>query len=138
MDYAFSGMNVDYAMLVKIYGETSESQKRYSPAECIACERKAIVGRPDPKHISTSFAERQNLSVRMGLRRYMRLTNFSRKIENHSAAVALYYFAYNFIKIHGTLRCTPAMAAGVTDRLWEVSDLVALLEADERGLERAA
>src|ERR1035437_2294656 len=139
MDYAFSGMNVDYAMLVKIYGETSESQKRYSPAECIGCERKAIVGHPDPKHISTSFAERQNLSVRMGLRRYTRLTNaFSRKIENHSAAVALYYFTYNFIKIHGTLRYTPAMAAGVTDRLWEVSDLVALLEADERELERAA
>jgi hypothetical protein len=139
VDYAFGGMNIDYAMLIKIYGETSESQKRYSPAECIGCERKEIVGRPDPKHISTSFAERQNLSVRMGLRRYTRLTNaFSRKIENHSAAVALYYFAYNFIKIHGTLRCTPAMAAGVTDRLWEVSDLVALLEADERGLERAA
>ncbi len=135
MDYAFSGMNVDYAMLMKIYGEAPEAQKRYS----IGCERKAIVGNPDPKHISTSFAERQNLSVRMGLRRYTRLTNaFSRKIENHAAAVALYYFAYNFIKIHGTLRCTPAMAAGVTDRLWDVSDLVALLEADERGLERAA
>jgi hypothetical protein len=98
-----------------------------------------VIGKPDPKHISTTFAERQNLSVRMGLRRYTRLTNaFSGKIENHSAAVALYYFAYNFIKIHGTLRCTPAMAAGVTDRLWDVSDLVALLEADERGLERAA
>lgn len=139
MDYAFSGMNVDYAMLVKIYGETAEAQKRYSPAECIGCKRETVIGKPDPKHISTSFAERQNLSVRMGLRRYTRLTNaFSRKIENHSAAVALYYFAYNFIKIHGTLRCTPAMAAGVTDRLWEVSDLVALLEADERGLERAA
>ena len=139
VDYAFSGMNVDYAMLVKIYGETSESQERYSPAECIGCKRETVIGKPDPKHISTSFAERQNLSVRMGLRRYTRLTNaFSRKIENHSAAVALYYFAYNFIKIHGTLRCTPAMAAGVTDRLWEVSDLVALLETDERGLERAA
>jgi hypothetical protein len=139
MDYGFSGMNVDYAMLVKIYGETAEAQKRYSPAECIGCKRETVIGKPDPKHISTSFAERQNLSVRMGLRRYTRLTNaFSRKIENHSAAVALYYFAYNFIKIHGTLRCTPAMAAGVTNRLWEVSDLVALLEADERGLERAA
>jgi IS1 family transposase len=139
VDYAFSGMNIDYAMLVKIYGETAEAQKRYSPAECIGCKRETVIGNPDPKHISTSFAERQNLSVRMGLRRYTRLTNaFSRKIENHSAAVALYYFAYNFIKIHGTLRCTPAMAAGVTDRLWEVSDLVALLEADERGLERAA
>ncbi len=86
-----------------------------------------------------AFAERQNLSVRMSLRRYTRLTNaFSRKLENHAAAVALYYFAYNFIKIRRTLRVTPAMAAGVTDRLWEVSDLVALLEAEERGLERAA
>jgi hypothetical protein len=94
---------------------------------------------PDPEHVSTSFAERQNLNVRMDVRRYTRLTNaFSRKIENHSAAVALYYFAYNFINIHRTLRTTPAMAAGVTDRLWEVSDLVAMLQADERGLERAA
>ncbi len=139
MDYAFSGMNVDYAILAKIYGEAPEAQKRCSPAEFIGCERKAIVGNPDPKHISTSFAERQNLSVPMGLRRYTRLTNaFSRKIENHAAVLPLYYFAYNFIKIHGTLRCPPAMAAGVTDRLWEVSDLVDLLEADERGLERAA
>lgn len=97
---------------------TSESQKRYSPAECIGCKRETAIGKPDPKHISTSFAERQNLSVRMSLRRYTRLTNaFSRKIENHSAAVAMYYFSYNFIKIHGTLRCAPAMAAGVTDRL---------------------
>jgi hypothetical protein len=98
-----------------------------------------IVFNQETRATSTSFAERQNLSVRMGLRRYTRLTNaFSRKIENHSAAVALYYFAYNFIKIHGTLRCTPAMAAGVTDRLWEVSNLVALLEAKERELPRAA
>jgi IS1 family transposase len=139
MDYAFSGMNVDYAMLVKLYGEPSETEKRYSPAQCIGCKRKAIIGNPDPDHISTSFAERQNLSVRMGIRRYTRLTNaFSRKLENHAAAVALYYFAYNFVKIHRTLRVTPAMAAGVTDRLWEVSDLVALLEVDEQGLERAA
>ena len=112
---------------------------RYSPAKCLGCERKAMIGRPDPEHISTSFVERQNLSVRMNIRRYTRLTNaFSRKIENHSAAVALYYFSYNFVKIHCSLKVTPAMAAGVTDRLWEVSDLVALLEADERGLERAA
>jgi hypothetical protein len=132
-------MIIDYAVLVKIYGETAEAQKRYSPAECIGFKRETVIGNPDPKSISTSFAERQNLSVRMGLRRYTRLTNaFSRKIENHSAAVALYYFAYNFIKIHDTLCCTPAMAAGVTGRPWEVSDLVALLEADERGLERAA
>jgi IS1 family transposase len=139
VDYAWSGMNVDFAQLVKLYGESPEAEKRYSPAQCIGCKRHAVVGDPDPKHISTSFVERQNLSMRMGNRRYTRLTNaFSRKIENHAAAVALYYFAYNFVKIHRTLRVTPAMAAGVTDRLWEVSDLVALLEADERGLERAA
>ena len=138
VDYAFAG-DVDFAQLVKMYGEAPESEKRYSPAQCIGCNRKSVTGDPDSDHISTSFVERQNLSMRMGNRRYTRLTNaFSRKIENHSAAVALSYFAYNFIKIHGTLRCTPAMAAGVTDRLWEVSDLVALLEADERELERAA
>lgn len=138
-DYAWSGMNLDYAQLVKLYGEGPEAKKRYSPAQCIGCKGKAIVGNPDPEHISTSYVERQNLSVRMGIRRYTRLTNaFSRKIENHAAAVALYYFAYNFIKIHRTLRTSPAMAAGVTDRLWEVSDLVTLLEASERRLERAA
>ena len=98
-----------------------------------------MIGNPDPEHISTSFVERQNLSMRMGNRRCTRLTNaFSRKIDNRAAAVALYYFSHNFVKIHRTLRVTPAMAAGVTDRLWEASDLVALLEADERGLERAA
>jgi IS1 family transposase len=139
VDYAWSGMNIDYAMLVKLYGESPEAEKRYSPAQCIGCKRHVVIGDPDLAHISTSFAERHNLSVRMSIRRYTRLTNaFSRKIENHAAAVALYYFAYNFIKIHGTLRTTPAMAAGVTDRLWEVSDLVALLEASERQLERAA
>ena len=133
------GANVDYAMLVKLYGETSEGQKRYSPAECIGCKRQAVTGSPDPAHISTSYVERQNLSVRMTVRRYTRLTNaFSKKIENHAAAVALGYFAHHFIKIHSTLRTSPAMAAGVTDRLWEVSDLVALLDASERGLERAA
>ncbi len=133
------GSDVDYAMSIKLYGDSSEGQKRYSPAECIGCEQRRITGSPDPKHISTSFVERQNLNVRMTNRRYTRLTNaFSRKIENHAASVALGYFAYNFINIHRTLRMTPAMAAGVTTRLWEVSDLVALLEASERGLERAA
>ena len=133
------GSGVDYAMLVKIYGETSEGQKRYSPAECVGIKRQTVTGDPDPKHISTSYVERHNLSVRMTVRRYTRLTNaFSKKIENHAAAVALGYFAYNFTKIHSTLRCSPAMAAGVTDRLWEVSDLVALLEAEETEAQRAA
>ena len=134
------GSDVDYAMLVKLYGaDREESETRYSPAECIGCQSAAITGNPDPKHISTSFVERQNWSVRTAMRRYTRLSNgFSRKIQNHAAAVALNYFAYNFIKIHRTLRVTPAMAAGVTDRLWEVSDLVSLWEDYERGLERAA
>ena len=133
------GASVDYSQLIKLYGEAPETETRYSPGECIGCKRERIIGNPDPAHVSTSFVERQNLSVRMAMRRYTRLTNaFSRKIENHAAAVALNYFAYNFIKIHRTLRTSPAMAAGVTDRLWEVSDLVALWEAEERREERAA
>jgi IS1 family transposase len=120
VEKAFGG-KVDYAQLHKIYADTSEGQRRYSPAECIGCKLAPMIGEPDPAHVSTSFVERHNLTVRMTNRRYTRLTNaFSKKIENHSAAVALGYFAYNFIKIHRTLRCTPAMAAGVTDRLWEV------------------
>lgn len=133
------GANIDYSMLVKIFGADRKTEARYSPAICNGCRRVEITGRPDPDHISTSYVERHNLSVRMTVRRYTRLTNaFSKKIGHHAAAIALGYFAYNFIKIHSTLRCTPAMAAGVTDRLWEVSDLVALLQANERGLERAA
>jgi hypothetical protein len=127
------GSDVDYAMLVKMYGaDREESETRYSPAQCIGCQSAVVTGSPDPKHISTSFVERQNWSVRIAMRRYTRLSNgFSRKIENHTAAVALYYFSYNFIKIHRTLRVSPAMAAGVTDRLWEVSDLIALWESEE-------
>jgi hypothetical protein len=127
------GSEVDYAMLVKMYGNDSEeNEKRYSPAECIGCRSTVISGNPNPRHISTSIVERQNWSVRTAMRRYTRLSNgFSRKIQNHAAAVALNYFAYNFIKIHRSLRVTPAMAAGVTDRLWSVSDLIGLLEAEE-------
>jgi IS1 family transposase len=134
------GADVDYAMLVKMYGaDPAESETRYSPAECIGIQMAVISGNPDPNHISTSFVERQNWSVRTAMRRYTRLSNgFSRKIENHAAAVALNYFAYNFIKIHRTLRVSPAMAAGVTDHLWSVSDLVDLWEAEERKVERAA
>jgi hypothetical protein len=124
---------------VKVYAAASDGEKRYSPAECIACEKHEIVGYPDPEHVSTSYIERANLTMRMGMRRFTRLTNaFSKKIENHAAAVALHMMHYNFVRIHQTLRTTPAMAAGVTDRLWEVSDLIALLEASERGLERTA
>lgn len=132
------GCDVDYAMLIKTY-ESSQKETRYSPAVCTSCESKRVIGNPDPKHISTSFVERQNWTVRTFMRRYTRLSNgFSRKIENHFAAIALYYFGYNFIKIHSTLRVTPAMAAGVTDRLWSVEDLVALWESEERRKERAA
>jgi hypothetical protein len=133
------GDDADYAMLHKVYGGSAELETRYSPATCIGCDMKTVSGKPDPRHVSTSFVERQNWTVRTTMRRYTRLSNgFSRKLENHAAAIALNYFAYNFIKIHRTLRTSPAMAAGVTDRLWEVSDLVALWESYEREAERAA
>jgi len=132
------GAEIDYAMLVKNY-ESTQKETRYGPAKCVSCESKVITGNPDPKHISTSYVERHNWTVRTSMRRYTRLSNgFSRKIENHTAAIALNYFAYNFIQIHRTLRTSPAMAAGVTDHLWSVADLVALWESEERRLERAA
>jgi hypothetical protein len=122
------GSSIDYAMLIKLYGHDQQNERRYSPAQCIGAIPTVITGRPDPEHISTSYVERQNWTVRTSMRRYTRLSNgFSRKIENHMTAVAINYFAYNFIKIHRTLRVSPAMAAGVTTRLFEVSDLVALL-----------
>jgi IS1 family transposase len=127
VDRAFRG-DVDYAQLVKIYGDTSEGQKRYSPAECLGCERKAVTGDPDPRHISTSYVERQNLTMRMSMRRFTRLTNgFSKKLENHIATVAIHVMYYNFVRIHQTLRITPAMAAGISDRLWSIEDLLELL-----------
>jgi len=133
------GYSIDYATLQKVFGASDEPEKRYSPAKCIGCEMKTVIGDPDPKHVSTSFVERQNWSLRTSVRRMTRLSNgFSRKASNHSAAIALNYFAYNFIKIHRTLRTSPAMAAGATDRLWEVSDLVALWESYEQEAERAA
>ena len=122
------GEDIDYAMLVKIYGNDSEGEKRYSPAVCTGCKQEPKIGEPDPKHISTSYVERQNLTMRMQMRRFTRLTNaFSKKIENHVASIALHYMHYNFVRIHQTLRVTPAMAAGVTDRLWSVEDLIGLL-----------
>ena len=131
VERAFGG-EVDYAQLVKIYGNDSEAEKRYSPATCLGCERKTVTGNPDPDHVSTSYVERANLSMRMGMRRFTRLTNaFSKKIENHSAAVALYFMYYNFARVHKTLRCSPAMAAGVDSRLWEIKDIVAMIEAHE-------
>jgi IS1 family transposase len=122
---------VDYAQLVKVYGASPEGEKRYSPAECIGCERIGVTGSPDPKLISTSYVERANLSIRMGLRRYTRLTNaHSKKLANHCAALAIYFFHYNFVRLHHTIRCTPAMAAGVTPHLWTVEEIVKLLPAE--------
>src|SRR5665213_2260823 len=127
------GADIDYAQLVKIYGASPESAKgRYSPADCTGIVKTPIEGKPDPAHISTSYIERQNLTMRMHMRRFTRLTNgFSKKIENHAYAVALHMMYYNFVRIHSKLRMTPAMAAGVSDRLWEISDIVALIEAEE-------
>jgi IS1 family transposase len=130
VERAFRGQ-VDYAQLVKVYSNPVEGQKRYSPADCIACEKHAVTGNPDPDHVSTSYIERANLTMRMGMRRFTRLTNaFSKKIENHSAAVALHMLHYNFVRIHQTLKMSPAMAAGVSNRLWEISDIVALLDQE--------
>ncbi|MBV9762598.1 MAG: IS1 family transposase [Acidobacteriaceae bacterium] len=125
---AFHGEG-DYAVLMKLYGGNPQpGDTRYSPAQCIGCEKHPKIGNPDPKHISTSFVERQNLTMRMQMRRFTRLTNaFSKKIENHVASLAIHYMHYNFVRIHQTLRITPAMAAGVTDRLWSIQDIVALL-----------
>jgi hypothetical protein len=123
----------------KIARTIAEGRKRYSPAVCIGAERIIRLGGPDPERISTSYVERHHLSARMTVRRFTRSTNaFPKKIQNHCAAVALGYFAYNFIEIHRTLRAPPAMAAGVADRLWEVADLVALWEASGRRTERQA
>lgn len=122
---------VDFAQLVKIYGpDPGDDQRRYSPAQCIGVESHRVLGMPDSKHISTSYVERQNLTMRMHMRRFTRLTNgFSRKLENHSHMVALYTCWYNFVKMHKSLRMTPAMAAGVVDKLWSIEDLVALVDA---------
>lgn len=129
---AFGG-DIDYAMLIKLYGNAPEAAKgRYSPAVCTGARKTEIEGKPDRKHISTSYAERQNLTMRMHMRRFTRLTNgFSKKVEQHANAVSLHFMYYNFVKIHSSLRVTPAMAAGVTDKLWEVSDIVALIEEKE-------
>ena len=125
---AFGG-NIDYAQLIKIYGPSSDSAKgRYSPAECRGAVKTPISGKPNNEHISTSYVERQNLNIRMGMRRFTRLTNgFSKKIENHCYALALYFMFYNFVRIHTTLKVTPAMASGLTDNLWEMKDLADMI-----------
>lgn len=125
---AFGG-DVDYAQLVKIYGASGENETRYSPAKCLGCIPQPVTGDPDPKHISTSYVERQNLTMRMHMRRFTRLTNgFSKKVENHAHMVALYAVFYNFTKIHKTLKVTPAMEAGLTDHVWTMEELLKLVD----------
>ncbi len=122
------GANVDYAQLHKLYGAATPDESRYSPATCIGCDMKVVTGDPDPKHISTSYVERQNLTMRMSMRRFTRLTNgFSKKFENHAHQIALYFFHYNFCRVHKSLRVTPAMEAGLTDHVWTLEELCALL-----------
>jgi len=129
VDNAF-GINVDYAMLVKLYGNDRESgEARYSPAECIGCRKVEITGNPDPRKVSTSYVERNNLTLRMQMRRFTRLTNaHSKKIENMGHALALHFVYYNFCRIHQTLRVTPAMEAGIADHVWSIEEVVALLD----------
>jgi IS1 family transposase len=129
------GADIDYSMLIKLYGEppsSPEAARRYSPSDCVGTRTEKIAGNPDPKHISTSYAERANLTMRMAMRRFTRLTNaFSKKLENHGHMVALYALWYNFVRQHKTLRMSPAMAAGIETRLWSMEDVVRLVEKRE-------
>ena len=132
VEEAFGG-DVDYAQLVKIYGAVREGPARYSPPECIGCEKHAVSGEPDARHVSTSFVERQNLTMRMSMRRFTRLTNgFSKKAANLAHNLAVHYMHYNFCRVHQSLRVTPAMHAGLADHVWEIEELAALLEAEEQ------
>jgi IS1 family transposase len=131
VEEAFGG-DADYAQLHKIYGASIEPETRYSPATCIGCDMKTVSGVPDPAHVSTSYVERQNLTMRMSMRRFTRLTNaFSKKVENHAAAISLYFMYYNFCRVHQTLRVTPAMEAKLTDHVWAFEELLGLLEGKQ-------
>jgi IS1 family transposase len=127
------GTEIDFAQLVKIYGTPpKEDQRRYSPANCLGIEKHTVSGSPDMEHVSTSYVERQNLTMRMSMRRFTRLTNgFSKKVENLAAAVSIHFFVYNFVRVHGSLKTTPAVAAGVTDHAWTLAEVIGLLEAAE-------
>ncbi|MGB0909086.1 MAG: IS1 family transposase [Nitrospirales bacterium] len=128
------GNDVDYAQLVKMYGEPKEvgAERKYSPSVCNGARKQKIQGNPDKAYISTSYVERHNLTMRMSMRRFTRLTNaFSKKIKNHCHALSLYFVYYNFVKIHKTLRVTPAMASGISQKLWSMDDIVALMDANE-------
>ena len=119
------GTRVDFAQLIKVYRATPEGERRYSPAEVVSTEVVPVIGQPDPKKICTSHVERQNLTMRMQIRRFTRLTNgFSKKVGNHLAALALYFAYYNFCRIHSTIRVTPAMEAGITDHIWSLAELL--------------
>ncbi len=121
--------NIDYAVLIKLYGQDRAGEARYSPAQCIGTRTQFVSGNPDPKHISTSHIERQNLTMRMQMRRFTRLTNaFSKKVENHAAAIAIHYMHDNYCRIHQTLRVTPAMEAGISDRVWSIQEMIALMD----------
>jgi IS1 family transposase len=121
--------DVDYAMLQKLYGTEPESETRYSPAKCIGTRRDVVSGNPDPRHVSTSYVERQNLTIRMSIRRFTRLTNaFSKKLANHKHMLAVFFVYYNFARIHQTLRATPAMEAGISDHVWSLEEIAALAE----------
>jgi IS1 family transposase len=123
------GLKIDYAMLHKVYDANPEGQTRYSPAKCIGTSQAVISRDPDPKHVSTSYVERQNLTMRMSMRRFTRLTNaFSKKLENHAAMVALYFMYYNFGRVHQTIRVTPAMEADIADHVWSIEEIVDLLD----------
>jgi hypothetical protein len=123
------GRSIDYAMLHKVYGNDPEGQTRYSPAQCLGTKRQSIIGRPKAAHVSISYIERQNLTMRMSMRRYTRLTNaFSKKIENHIHMVALFYMHYNFCRVHQTLRVTPAMEAGLSSHVWSIQEIVMLAQ----------
>jgi IS1 family transposase len=124
------GVDVDYAMLVKLYGNDRETEARYSPAECIGCRMVAITGNPESKHVSTSYVERHNLTIRMQIRRFTRLTNaHSKKIENQGHAFAIHAVYYNFCRVHQTLRVTPAMEAGIADHVWSIEEIVGIMDA---------
>lgn len=127
VEEAFGG-DANYAVLHKVFGASGEPETRYSPAACIGCDMKTISGVPNPKHVSTSYVERQNLTMRMSMRRFTRLTNaFSKKIENHAYAVALHFMYMNYVRIHQTLRVTPAMEAGLSDHAWDIAELVGII-----------
>ena len=127
VEEAFGG-NADYAQLHKIYGASTEPEHRYSPATCIGCHMKTVSGVPDPDHVSTSYVERQNPTMCMSMRRLTRLTNgFSKKLENHGHAVALYFMHNNFCRVHKSLRVTPAMEAGLADHVWTMEELLGLV-----------